>query len=174
MDLKTDEFFKEDIINLKDTTHQNNEVVFFCEIGEYRLEVQVIRKDHEDCFLQVYKKNNIEIDVPMWLSPTIINFEVRKQRWKDLISVINRLEDISFEIKETDELSNEFKIVARNQPIIVMKENEYKEYQKIIEELNIRNVKVIEKSVRVIEETSELDNKLKIIEGEQLVKVIKP
>ncbi|UOB61304.1 hypothetical protein MRQ03_03340, partial (plasmid) [Bacillus thuringiensis] len=87
-----------------DTTHQNNEVVFFCEIGEYRLEVQVIRKDHEDCFLQVYKKNNIEIDVPMWLSPTIINFEVRKQRWKDLISVINRLEDISFEIKETDEL----------------------------------------------------------------------
>ncbi|MCE0554872.1 hypothetical protein LQK80_32585 [Bacillus thuringiensis] len=110
----------------------------------------------------------------MWLSPTIINFEVRKQRWKDLISVINRLEDISFEIKETDELSNEFKIVARNQPIIVMKENEYKEYQKIIEELNIRNVKVIEKSVRVIEETSELDNKFKIIEGEQLVKVIKP
>lgn len=55
-----------------------------------------------------------------------------------------------------------------------MKENEYKEYQKIIEELNIRNVKVIEKSVRVIEETSELDNKFKIIEGEQLVKVIKP
>lgn len=56
MDLKTDEFFKEDIINLKDTNHQNNEVVFFCEIGEYRLEVQVIRKDHEDCFLQIYKK----------------------------------------------------------------------------------------------------------------------
>lgn len=110
----------------------------------------------------------------MWLSPTIINFEVRKQRWKDLISVINRLEDISFEIKETGELNNEFKIVARNQPIIMMKENEYKEYQRIIEELNIRNVKVIEKSVRVIEETSELDNKFKIIEGEQLVKVIKP
>ncbi|MFA2561935.1 hypothetical protein ABR780_26380 [Bacillus cereus] len=110
---KTRGFSKEKHIYVNDLKHQNNEVVFSCTINEYTLEVKVIKEDSNFiCFQQVYLKNNDPIDIPMWLSPNILDTQAKKQIWLNLISFINRIEGESLKLIEINEFGDKAKVIS--------------------------------------------------------------
>lgn len=107
MNYKTKMFSKSDFIELHDKENKHGEVVFSCSINDYTLEVSVFKDDKKsfESFLQAIKKNGVEIDVPMLLSWTALSLNVQKQRWEDLVYVINKLEKTFIDIEEVIPLS---------------------------------------------------------------------